>query len=112
MVNPLLNVSLLSCVLVELRDSTEDCHMTQYDLDRETGLSPPVNISLTVPRLCFFCGSFLLVMHHVGVCCAVVSVPCSLVAICLEAADLLAFACVVFSCVLSLSQMCPSPHQN
>ena len=42
-------------------------------------LSPPVNISLTVPRRCFFCGSFLLVMLHVDVCYAAVSVPCSLV---------------------------------
>ena len=31
-----------------------------------------------------FCGSFLLVMLHVGVCCAVVSVPCSLVVVCWE----------------------------
>ena len=45
MVNRLLNVSLLSCVLVELRDSTEDCHMTQYDLDRETGLIALPNLS-------------------------------------------------------------------
>ena len=34
-----------------------------------------VNISLTIPRRCFFCGSFLLVMLYVGVCYAVVSVP-------------------------------------
>ena len=30
---------------------------------------------LAVQGRCFFCGSFLLVMLHVGVCCAVVSVP-------------------------------------
>ena len=51
---------------------------------------------LTVPRLCFFCWSVLLVMLHVGVCCAVVSVPCSLVVTCWERADLLAVMFVVF----------------
>ena len=71
-----------------------------------------MNISLTVTRRYFFCGSFLLVMLHVGVRCAVMSVPCSLVVTCWEKADLLAVACVVFPCVLSLSQMCPGPHQS
>ena len=51
-------------------------------------------------------------MLHVGVCCAVVSVPCSLVVTCWERADLLAVMCVVFSYVLSLSQMFPDPHKN
>ena len=37
------------------------------------------------------CVSFLLVMLHVGVCCAVVSVTCVLVVTCWERADLLAF---------------------
>ena len=41
---------------------------------------------------------------HVGVCCVVVSVPCSLVVTCWERADLLAVRFVVFShfpkCVL------------
>ena len=64
---------------------------------RKTGLSPPVKVFLlTVPRRCFFCGSFLLVMLHVGVCCAVVSVPCSLVVTCWERIDLLAVVFVVF----------------
>ena len=45
---------------------------------------------------CFFCGLFLLVMLHVGVCYAVVSVPCSLVVTCWERADLLAGVFVVF----------------
>ena len=45
---------------------------------------------LTVPRGCFFCGSFLLVMLHVGVCCVVISVPCSLVVTCWKRTDLLA----------------------
>ena len=43
-------------------------------------------------------------MLHVGVCCAVVSVPCSLVVTCWERADLLAVVFVVFchfpKCVL------------
>ena len=43
-----------------------------------------------------FCGSFLLVMLHIGVCCAVVSVPCSLVVTCWERADLLTVKFVVF----------------
>ena len=39
---------------------------------------------------------FLLVLLHVGVCLAVVSVPCSLVVTCWERADLLAVVFVVF----------------
>ena len=39
---------------------------------------------------------FLLVMLHVRVCCAVVSVSCSLVVICWERIDLLAVVFVVF----------------
>ena len=46
----------------------------------------------------------LLVMLHVGVSCAVASVPCILVATCWKRADLLAVVCVVFchfpKCVL------------
>ena len=41
---------------------------------------------------------------HVGGCCFVVPVPCSLVVTCWERADL--------CCVLSFFQMCPCPHQN
>ena len=51
-------------------------------------------------------------MFHAGVCCAVVSVPRRLVVTCWERVGLLAVVCVVFSCVLSLSQMCPGPHLN
>ena len=51
-------------------------------------------------------------MFHVGVCCAIVSVHCSLLVTCWERADLLAAVCVVVSCVLSLSQMWPGLHQN
>ena len=39
---------------------------------------------------------FLLIMLYVGVCYAVVSVPCSLVVTCWERADLLAVMIVVF----------------
>ena len=54
-----------------------------------TGLSPPVKVFLlTVPRRCFFCGSFLFIMLHIGVYCA--AVPCRLVVTCWEKADLLA----------------------
>ena len=38
----------------------------------------------------------MLVIPHVGVCCAVMSVPCSLVATCWERADHLAVVFVVF----------------
>ena len=78
----------------------------------ETDLSPPVNISLTVRRWCYFCGSFLLVMFHVGVCCTVVPVPRSQVVTCWKRADLLAVMRVVFSGVFSLSKLCPGPRQN
>ena len=33
-------------------------------------LRPVKVFLLTVPRRCFFCGSFLLVMLHVGMCCS------------------------------------------
>ena len=49
-----------------------------------------------ITRRCFFCGSFLLDMLHVGVCCDVVSVLCSLVVTCWERSDLKAVVCVVF----------------
>ena len=64
-------------------------------------------------RLCWlYIQIVLLVMIHVGVCCAAVSVPCSLVVTCWKRAGLLAVVCVVFSCVLSLFQMFPGPHPN
>ena len=56
---------------------------------------------LTVPRRCFFCGSFMLVLLHVDVHCTVVSVPFSLVVTCWERADLLvAMWCHFPKCVL------------
>ena len=61
-----------------------------------TCLNSPVKVFLlTVPRRCFFCGSFLLVMLHAGVYCNVVSVLCSHVVTCWERADLLALVCGV-----------------
>ena len=48
----------------------------------------------------------MLFMLHVGVCCAVVSVPCCLVDTCWERAVLLA----VVPC--HSPQMCSGPHQN
>ena len=53
----------------------------------------------TVPRRCFFWGSFLLFMFHVCLCCTVLSVPYSLVITCWERADLLALLFVMFPCV-------------
>ena len=72
--------------------------------DKALSCETSKSILLTVPRRCFFGGSFLLGMLHVGVCCAVVSIPCSLVVTCWERAYLLAVAFVVFchfpKCVL------------
>ena len=56
--------------------------------------------------LCFFCGSFLLLMLRV--CHAILSsIYCSLVFTCLERADLLALLYVVIYCVLSLPDGVP-----
>ena len=66
---------------------------------------PSSDFLLTAPRRCFFCGSFLLVMFHVCLGYAVLSVIRSLVFTYWERADLLARKCVVFSCISSLSQM-------
>ena len=61
--------------------------------------APLVNVSgsilLTVSRRCFVCGSFLLLMFHVCLCYAVLSVPCSML---LPAGK--GLLCVVFSCVV------------
>ena len=104
-------VALTKCIYNIIRCALIVTPPTFLYKGRETGLSPPVNIlltpvniSLTIPRWCFFCGSFLLVMLHVDVCYAVASVLCSLVVTCWEKADLLAVVCVVFcyfpKCVL------------
>ena len=72
----------------------------------DSSLETSINDGGKCPRRCFFCGSFLLVtcMLHVGVCCAVEFVPCSLVVTWWERADLLAVIFVVFyhflKCVL------------
>ena len=52
---------------------------------------------------------FLLVMLNVGVCCAVVSVRCSLVVTCWEGTGLLA---VVSYLLCHCPKMSPGPHQN
>ena len=68
-------------------------------------LSPPVKVFLlTVSMWCFLSGSFLIVMLHVVVCCAAVSVPCSLVVTCWERADLLAVVLLCFVTFLNLSR--------
>ena len=54
---------------------------------------------LTVPRRCFFCGSFLLFMFHVCFCYAVLSVPCSLLITCWERTGHLSLLCVMLSCL-------------
>ena len=56
-------------------------------------------VLLTVPRQCFFCGSFLLLIFHICLYYAILSIPCSLAVTCWERADLLALLCVIFSCV-------------
>ena len=52
---------------------------------------------LTVPRRCFFCGSFLLLVF--GVCRVFLSIHCSLVVTCWERAELLDLLYVMFYCV-------------
>ena len=52
---------------------------------------------MTIPGLCFFCGSFLLFMSRV--CHAFLYVHCRSVITCLEGTDLLALSCVMFDCV-------------
>ena len=49
---------------------------------------------LTVPRRCFFCGSFLLFVCRV--CRIFLSVHCNIVVTCWERTDLLALLCVMF----------------
>ena len=63
------------------------------------------DILLTVPRRCFFCGSFLLFMFHVCLYHTVLSVHCSLVITCWESADLLALLSVIFLVFLTFSHM-------
>ena len=64
---------------------------------------------MTVPRWCFFCGSFLLFLFRV--CHAFLSVSCSLVCSLRPCGHVLGkgwpldFLCVMFSCVLSLSHI-------
>ena len=60
---------------------------------------------LTVPRRCFYCGSFLLFTFHVSLYYAILSVPCSLVISCWERADLLFVLCVMLFVYLSRFNM-------
>ena len=68
-------------------------------LDQLTLVPLNMYFLLIVLGQCFFCGSFLLFMFHVCLCYLVLSVPCSLVVTSWERADLLAFLCVMCSCV-------------
>ena len=63
-------------------------------------ISRKIQKILTIPRWCFFCGSFLLFMFRV--CNAVLSVHCRLVVTCWEWYNLLVLLYVMLSCVLSL----------
>ena len=66
----------------------------------KTSWSPPVKKKLlTIPRRCLFCGSFLLFMFRVF------HIHYSLVATCLERANLLALLYVMYSCVSLLSHV-------
>ena len=63
-------------------------------------LGPPSSdFLLTVPRGCFFCGSFLLSMFHVCLYYTIVSVPCTFVITCWKKTDLSALLCVMCPCV-------------
>ena len=83
---------------------------------------------VTIPRRCFFCGSFLLFVFQFCLYYTVLSVPRNLVIICLEGAVLLALLFIVFSCVfvafpygvrgqvwyltVSVPANCPPPYIN
>ena len=70
-------------------------------------LNPSVIILLFIPRLCFFCESFLLFVICVCLCCTVLSVHCSLVIRCWERVVLLALLHVLFSCFCHYPIWCP-----
>ena len=60
-------------------------------------MGPPVEVFFTDrSRAVLLLWIILLFILHVDVCCAVVSVPCSLVVTCWERAELLAVVFVVF----------------
>ena len=60
---------------------------------------PPVILYWSFQAGASFEDPFCLFMFHICLCYAVLSVPCGLMLTCLERADLLAFLCVMFSCV-------------
>ena len=65
------------------------------------GVKSSSEFLLTVPRRCFYCGSFLLFMIPVCLRYIDLSVSCSLVIICWGRTDLLAFMYVMFPFVWS-----------
>ena len=85
----------------EGKDHNQVPHLTQgttWESDKTEAFS-----LLTVPRWCFFCGSFLLFM--LCVCHSFLSFHCSLEVTCWERADLLTCLYLKFSCVLLLSHV-------
>ena len=84
----------LLCILIHSRNKGE------VDTYRQTCLNPLVNFLLTVPRQCFFCGSFLLFVFRDCLCHTVfLSVPYSLLVACWKRAGLLALLYMMLSCV-------------
>ena len=59
-------------------------------------ISAPVNFLVSVTRLCFFCGSFLIFVFHACLFHTVSSVPCNLVVRYWKRDDFLYFVCNVF----------------
>ena len=80
------------------RNSAELLHIKDQTLSTEQGMNIfcVKVLFIDCSKAVLFCGSLLIVMLHVGVCCAVVSVPCSLVVTCWQRAHLLAVVFVVF----------------
>ena len=76
------------------------CNICQKRLGTQNMIA---NIGFTVPRRCFFCGSFLLFIFRV--CRVVLSVHCCLAATCWERADLLGLVCDVLLCFWPLSHV-------
>ena len=78
-------------VLIHIRNKGEVSTIKFYIKPSSKSILP------TVPRRCFFCGSFLLFLFCV--CHAFSTVHCSLVVTCWERADLLALLYVMFYCI-------------
>ena len=80
-------------VLIEIRNKGEVGAVNMF--------KPSSIFSLTIPRQCFFCESFMLLVFHA--CHAVLSVPCSLMA----TWSLGPLLCDIFLEFLLLSIWCP-----